>query len=294
MNLRLLNAFIILAEKNNYADAAEALFISQPALTKQINLLEATLGVALFTRGRQGTRLTPGGLRLLPEARKIQKQTTLFLQHAAQVAKGGEGVIAAGFGLSSFLFAPQSIAQFRAVYPGVEFTLEDLPSAQQYDMLKKEELQVGFVRVPPPAPLCYHPLFADRLVLVTPENTLMSISDWLKKMPLLRLYAERGRGLNAQTDRFLEENQFFASSTQQAEDIQTIVALVIAGVGVALLPQSVTHIAPPGLAITPLTGSATGWEVGIAWNPDVTDVIRDNFVKLVTGFGDEAESSPQR
>lgn len=285
MNLRLLHAFVMLAEKENYADAADALAISQPALTKQINLLESLLNVALFSRGRQGTRLTTGGQLLLPEAKKVLKQNAVFVQHAAQVAKGGEGVIAAGFGLSGFIFAPQCIARFRAEYPGVEFRLEDLPSAQQYDMLHSGELQVGFVRVPPPAPLSYQVLFEDNLVLVAPEDNGLSLSDWLKTLPLLRLYAERGRGLNAQTDRFLEENRCFASSTQQAEDIQTIVALVIAGVGVALLPQSVTYIAPPGLKIIPLTGDGTRWQVGIAWDPQTTDPVRDNFVKMVTGYG---------
>ena len=283
MNLRLLHAFVMLAEKENYAAAANALALSQPALTKQINLLEATLNVTLFSRGRHGTCLTTGGQLLLPEAKKVLKQNAVFLQHATQIAKGGEGVIAAGFGLSGFLFAPQCIARFRAQYPGVAFRLEDLPSAQQYDMLQSGELQVGFVRVPPPAPLSYHVLFEDNLVLVAPEDNGLSLSGWLKKLPLLRLYADRGRGLNAQTDRFLEENRCFASATQQAEDIQTIVALVIAGIGVALLPQSVIHIAPPGLNIIPLTGKAARWQVGIAWDAQTPDLIRDNFVKMVIG-----------
>lgn len=285
MNLRLLHAFVMLAEKENYAQAADALAISQPALTKQINLLESTLNVSLFSRGRHGTRLTAGGQRLLPEAKKVLKQTAVFLQHAVQVAKGGEGVIAAGFGLSSFIFAPQCIARFRAEYPGVEFRLEDLPSAQQFDMLHSGELQVGFVRMPVPAPLRHHRLFEDQLVLVVPFDHGLCVNAWLKNMPLLRLYTERGRGLNAQIDRFLQENQYITSSTQQAEDIQTLVALVVAGIGVALLPQSVIHIAPPGLKIIPLTGRATRWEVGIAWDPQATDLIRDNFVKMVTGYG---------
>lgn len=289
MNLRLLNAFVVLAEKQNYASAADALSISQPALTKQINLLESMLSVTLFARGRHGTCLTAGGKLLLPQAQKALRQTAVFLHHADQVARGREGVIAAGFGLSSFLFAPQCIAKFRSEYPGVAFTLEDLPSAKQYDMLQTGELQAGFVRTPAPAQLSYHTLFEDRLVLITPNKNDLSAAEWLKKLPLLRLYNERGRGLNAQTDRFLEENRLEVCATQQAEDIQTLVALVIAGIGVALLPQSVTHIAPPGLNILPLTGSATCWEVGIAWDPQTTDVIRDNFVKMVNACVAESE-----
>jgi DNA-binding transcriptional LysR family regulator len=101
----LLKAFVTLAEKGNYADAAQTLAVSQPALTKQINLLESTINVALFSRGRQGTSLTAGGKRLLPEAEKVLKQAGLFLQRAEGVAKGEEGMMAVGFGLSSFTFA---------------------------------------------------------------------------------------------------------------------------------------------------------------------------------------------
>ncbi|MFD3225109.1 LysR family transcriptional regulator, partial [Rahnella aceris] len=169
MNTRLLRAFVTLAEKGNYAQAAQALSVSQPALTKQINLLESTLNVALFARGRQGSALTAAGQRLLPEAEKVLRQMAAFMQHASQVEKGGEGLLAAGFGLSSFILAPQCIAKFRAAYPGVDITLEDLPSAQQYDMLQRGELHIGFVRVPPPAPLSYHALFEDKLVLVVSE-----------------------------------------------------------------------------------------------------------------------------
>lgn len=289
MNTRLLKAFVTLAQAGNYAAAADTLSISQPALTKQISLLESRLNVTLFDRGRHGTTLTPGGRRLLPEAEKVLRQMTAFMQHASQVEKGGEGLLAAGFGLSSFTFAPQCIARFRAAYPGVDITLEDLPSAVQYDMLQSGELQTGFVRVPPGASLSYHTLFEDELVCVVPADDGTTVAGWLKLKPLLRLYPDRGRGLNAQTDRFLDENQLYTASVQQSEDIQTIVALVAAGVGVALLPKSVMHIAPPGLKTLPLSGKATRWQVGIAWDPRKEDLIRDNFVRMVTEMTSSAD-----
>lgn len=282
MNLRLLKAFMVLAEKGNYADAARALFISQPALTKQINLLESQLNMSLFSRGRHGAILTASGRRLLPEAEKVVRQTQSFMQHAEWVSKGMEGHIAVGFGLSSFYLAPRCIADFRRDYPGVEMSLTDLPSFQQYELLQNDELQVGFVRVPPPAALEYLPLFTDRLVLVAPATSAkMSATEWLSKRPLLRLYDERGRGLNTQIDRYLHDNDLFISSTQLTDDIQTIVAMVIAGIGVAILPTSVTHIAPPELVIMPLTGESISWQVGIAWDASKEDVIRDNFIASI-------------
>jgi DNA-binding transcriptional LysR family regulator len=282
LNIRLLKAFMVLAEKGNYADAARALFISQPALTKQINLLESQVNMSLFSRGRHGAILTASGRRLLPEAEKVVRQTQSFMQHAEWVSKGMEGHIAVGFGLSSFYLAPRCIADFRRDYPGVEMSLTDLPSFQQYELLQNDELQVGFVRVPPPVALEYLPLFTDRLVLVAPATSVkMSAAEWLSKRPLLRLYDERGRGLNTQIDRYLHDNDLFISSTQLTDDIQTIVAMVIAGIGVAILPTSVTHIAPPELVIMPLTGQSISWLVGIAWDASKEDVIRDNFIASI-------------
>ncbi|HDR2471118.1 TPA: LysR family transcriptional regulator [Enterobacter soli] len=282
MNIRLLKAFLVLAEKGNYADAARALFISQPALTKQINLLESQVKMSLFSRGRHGAILTASGRRLLPEAEKVVRQTQSFMQHAEWVSKGMEGHIAVGFGLSSFYLAPRCIADFRRDYPGVEMSLTDLPSFQQYELLQNDELQVGFVRVPTPVALEYLPLFTDRLVLVAPAmSAKMSAAEWLSKRPLLRLYDERGRGLNTQIDRYLHDNDLFTASTQLTDDIQTIVAMVIAGIGVAILPTSVTHIAPSELVIIPLTGESISWKVGIAWDASKEDVIRDNFIASI-------------
>ncbi|MDH0054559.1 LysR family transcriptional regulator [Pantoea ananatis] len=283
MNIRLLKAFLILAERGNYADAAQALCISQPALTKQINLLESTVKVSLFSRGRHGATLTAGGRRLLPEAEKVVRQAQLFIQHAEHVSVGIEGHIAVGFSLSSFYLAPRCIADFRRDCPRIEISLTDLPSFLQYQLLQNDELQVGFVRVPPPIALDYLPLFSDRLVLIAPGTTSLSLSaaEWLKKYPLLRLHTERGQGLNAQIDRFLHDNGLFISSTQLADDIQTIVALVIAGTGVAILPHSVLHIAPPERVIIPLAGKSISWNVGIAWNAGTKNVIRDNFIASI-------------
>lgn len=291
MNVKLLKAFVTLAEKGNYAQAALALSMTQPALTKQINLLESMINISLFTRGRHGSQLTMGGQQLLPEAIKVIRQTDNFIQHAEQVAKGGEGRIALGFGLSSFYYAPECIARFRSSYPAIDVSLEDIPSAKQYDLLEDGELQVGFVRVPAKAPLRHHALFEDRLVMVTPEDSEFTAEQWLSRLPLLRLYTERGRGLNAQTDMFLQAAQLFPSSTQEAGDIQTLLALVIAGIGVAILPQSIVHIAPATINQIPLSGRCVSWQVGIAWDERIPDLIRDNFIDMVMNLKPNARTS---
>jgi DNA-binding transcriptional LysR family regulator len=289
MNLKLLKAFVTLADKGNYAEAATSLAMTQPALTKQINLLESEINLRLFIRGRQGTQLTPGGARLLPEAHKVLKQSTLFMQHAGRVAQGVEGKIAIGFGLSSFVYAPQSVASFGKRFPAIDITLQDLPSSRQIQMLQEGELQVGFIRLPPPSSLDSFPLFEDRLVLVTPEKQPRSVEHWLANRPLLRLQSGRGQGLNGQIDLFMHEQGYHAISEQYAADIHTLLAMVLAGLGVALLPQSIGHIAPANLDIVPLKGRTVRWQTGIAWDPRIDDKARDSFIAMLRQDAPAAE-----
>ena len=68
---------------------------------------------------------------------------------------------------------------------------------------------------------------------------------------------------------------------QEAEDIQTLVALVAAGIGNAILPRSVSFIAGPDVTLYPLSGPNSEWEVSLVWNPLFADPIRDSFIKLV-------------
>ncbi|MCL1029856.1 hypothetical protein KAJ71_12610 [Serratia sp. arafor3] len=99
------------------------------------------------------------------------------------------------------------------------------------------------------------------------------------RFPLLQLEPSRGRGLSEQALRFIAAQGLRANVVQQAEDIQTLLALVAAGIDVALLPQSIAFIAPAGVDILPLSGEQTQWQVGLAWNPQRPDVLRDNFIQ---------------
>ena len=197
--------------------------------------------------------------------------------------QGEAGRLAIGFGLSSFHLAPQLVAAFRQRFPEVAVGLEDLPSERQYQLLLQGELQVGFVRLPVSTPLRATALLSDRLVLAAPTALALkaeTIIGQFNTLPLLQLTPKRGRGLSEQSLRFIAAHQLTPNVVQQAGDIQTLLALVAAGIGVALLPRSVSHIIPVGIDILPLSGEQTEWQVGIAWNPQQADVLRDNFIQV--------------
>jgi DNA-binding transcriptional LysR family regulator len=282
MDNRQLRAFVALAELGRYHLAAERLCITQPALSKQIQAIELQLGTRLFERGRQGAQLTANGTALLPRARELLAQHAQFHLYALQVVKGEAGRLALGFGLSSFHLAPQLVAAFRLRFPAVVVSLEDLPSERQCQLLLSGDLQAGFVRLPVPAPLQALPLLNDRLVLAAPRTMALQAENPLAdfhRFPLLQLEPSRGRGLSEQALRFITAQGLRANVVQQAEDIQTLLALVAAGIGVALLPQSIAFIAPAGVDILPLSGEQTQWQVGLAWNPQRPDTLRDNFIQ---------------
>lgn len=283
MDSRQLRAFVTLAELGRYHLAAEQLCITQPALSKQIQALETQLGTRLFERGRQGAQLTTSGAALFPKARELLTQHERFHQHVMQVVKGEAGHLTLGFGLSSFHLAPQLVAAFRQRFPAVVIGLEDLPSERQCQLLLDGKLQAGFVRLPVAMPLQAQALLSDRLVLAAPQAMALQAESALAefhRLPLLQLVPWRGRGLSEQSLNFIAAQGLVANVVQQAEDIQTLLALVAAGVGVALLPNSIMHIVPAGIDILPLSGEQTAWQVGLAWNPQRPDGLRDNFIEV--------------
>lgn len=287
MDIKLLRAFVTLAEQGRYHQAAESLCITQPALTKQIQALEHLMGMTLFQRGRHGAKLTVSGQQLLPGARDLLQRHELFRNDVAGMQSGSAGQLKLGFGISSFQLAPLKVAAFRARYPSVRITLNDLPSAMQFQWLTEGQLQCGFVRLPAPEPLASALLKEETLVLAAPEH-VAAMGDFrqvIQRSQLLRLSPNRGEGLVTQGEAFLREHHLAPQTVAAADDIQTLLALVAAGEGVALLPASVSHILPSGVVLLALSGERTHWQTGIAWNPAIRDPLRDNFLNVVLSPG---------
>ncbi|MEU4603680.1 LysR substrate-binding domain-containing protein [Kribbella sp. NPDC023972] len=280
MDLRLLRAFVTVARLRNFGAAAEELSTSQPALTKQIQVLERRVGTVLFSRGRHGARLTPAGELLLPDAVELLERSEAFDRRAAQVAAGSEGSLAIGFGLSGIELAPRAVALFRSRWPGVSVSLDDMSSAVQCERLLAGSLQIGFVRLPVPAGLEHLRLRRDRLALAVPDGLALprDIGGWLDGRPLVRLTPSRGPGLTAQIQGLCAELGCHPGVLQDSADLQTVLALVAAGAGPAVVPQSADRIAPPELRLVPLPGRAASWWIGAAWATRTP--LTERFVKV--------------
>ena len=284
MDIKLLRAFVTLAQLGWYRPAAEKLCVTQPALTKQIQTLENLSGATLFQRGRHGAKLTVAGKLLLPGATEVLERYDIFWSEVTGIRKGNAGKLTLGFGISSFRLAPERVAAFRSQHPDVQVSLNDMPSAVQFQQLIDGQLQIGFVRLPAPVQLEYRILAEEKLVLAIASSRYVDSLDATKLIEinqLLQISPKRGEGLSIQASCFLAENNLTPRQVSAADDIQTLMALVAAGEGVALLPGSVAHLLPAGVVLMPLEGEYTSWQTGIAWNAQIKDPVRDSFLNIM-------------
>ncbi|MET7303773.1 LysR substrate-binding domain-containing protein [Embleya sp. NPDC005575] len=302
MDVRLLRALVMVADCGGFGVAAGRLSITQPALTKRIQALEAEVGGALFVRGRQGAEPTRLGAALLPEARDLVRRADLLTRRAAQFKRGEAGSLAVGFGLSGIDLAPQAVAAFRRRFPGVRITLEDMSSDAQVEAVRAGDLDVGFVRLPAPDDLGRLVVLTDTLAVAAPGDQdppptdPVGVAAWLRGRPVVRLTRAKGPGLVRQIESFEEAFGARPELVQEASDLQTVLALVAAGVGAALVPAGAADIAAPTATVTPIaaddasdTFDAVAWRIGAIWNrtPARATRARDNFLTVVRALVDQ-------
>lgn len=276
-----LRAFLAVAELRRFGAAADRLSITQPALTKQIQALERDLGAPLFQRGRHGATLTEFGRLLLPQARDLVAGAAEFTRRAHQLARGERGRLAVGFGLSTIELAPRAVAAFRQRYPRVEISLEDLPSATQVERLRTGELHAGFVRLPVGADLNHLVLRHERLAVAHTAAIPAELPDWLGEQRLVRLVRAAGPGLAAQIDRLCAAWGIAPGTVHETNHLHTVLALVAAGSGPALVPTRAAAVAPPTVRLTPILDPAASWSIGVAWQADTQHAITTNFLAVV-------------
>ncbi|PCE23207.1 LysR family transcriptional regulator [Paraburkholderia acidicola] len=284
MELKLLRAFLTVAETGHFSRAADTLHITQPALSKQIVALEATLGGRLFERGRHGAELTVFGAGFAADARSLVREADEVLMRARETSSGKRGHLRIGLGLSTLTLTPRLIAEFRRRNPEVGVTLNDLSSAEQSRLLLLGKLDVGFLRLPAEAGLSAFPVVDEALALAVPEHApwkrLPANLNELNKIGFIALARGRGPGLAAQIDRWCGKHDFVPRVIQHTDDIQSVLAAVAAGVGAALLPSRVRYLLRDARVLS-LRDPSARWHVGLAWQSARDDAVVERFVSFV-------------
>src|SRR5580693_10449605 len=131
-----LHSFVVLADELHFGRASKRLFVSQPALSKQIRRLEEKVGGALFTRTRRKVEITEAGKVLLASAGKVLREDDAALSLARDAVLGRAGTLRIGFGIASVSeILPRTILRFRKLYPEVELQMREMPSPSQVSSL---------------------------------------------------------------------------------------------------------------------------------------------------------------
>ncbi|HTW84346.1 MAG TPA: LysR substrate-binding domain-containing protein [Candidatus Sulfotelmatobacter sp.] len=289
MELRDLRSFVAVAQQRNFSRAAEALHVSQPALSEQIRKLEDELGAVLFERTSRGATLTDAGEAFFPQARAVLAQADVAVEAVRLVARGLAGTLTLGFIDSAALgLLPPLIRRFSARHPEVKLQLRELGTRSQLEALEAGEIDVGIVRGPVwNAGITGVPLATEALLLAMPaqhrlaERETVRVAE-LRDEGLITFPADRGAGLYDETLRLCHAAGFDPRIVQEASEIATIVALAAAGLGVAVVPASAAAIVLEGLVHRPIADPDAHLERWAVW--------RDGPAALVRAFAETLEA----
>lgn len=291
MDLRQLRYFVTVAETLHFGRAAERLHMSQPPLSRQIAGFEAELEVALFHRSTRSVRLTPAGAALLPEARRLLRDAEAIAAGARELARGEVGVLNVGFlAASAYNVLPRLIPAFRRARPKVRLALAEGTSDVQLEALAEGTLDVGILLPPIGDPrLRYHALLREPLIAALPASR-----RWPARVTLARLRDEPfvmfprrvGPGLYDLVVRLCERAGFTPRVEQEAVQMPTIVSLVAAGMGVALVPASLERMRRIGVVYRALNEATPRMEVGLAWRSGDSSPSLAAFVAHARGMFD--------
>lgn len=277
MELRHLRYFVVVAEELNFTRAAARLHIAQPPLSQQIRALEEQLGVALFERSKRRVALTDAGQRYLQHVRRILAEVEQAADDARRAARGEVGELRVGF-TSSLPFTtllPGLISDYRHHYPQVQLTLREMFTAQQFEALRDERLDVGFVRFhgpENPPDLLLREIHRDPLRLVINARHPLAAQP---QVSLEQLHGESfitypagvGTGLNVQVRQLCLAAGFEPKVVQEAREATTQIGLVAAGLGVALLPSPLECVQLSEVRYLPLSDDGAYLSLALATRP---------------------------
>ena len=289
LELRQLRYFVAVAEELHFGRAAERLHMTQPPLSQAIQGLEELLGAALFVRNRRAVALSPAGEALLPEARRMLGQAGELPELVRRAASGEAGRLALAFVSSAdYSVLPPFLRRYRAQYFQVQITLQEATSDRQVDDLLHARVDAGLLIPPLPEKarlaLDYLKVLEEPLILAAPAGLVPEGPVWLKDVPAAPLIIFPRQIAPALHDAIL--GCFRAAGItpeigQQAIQMQTIVGLVSAGMGLALVPQSVAKLMRPGVEYRALRDVTPLVETGLAWRRDNTSPVLQGFLELL-------------
>jgi DNA-binding transcriptional LysR family regulator len=296
-NLRQLRYFVAVADSLSFTRAAQNLHISQPPLSQQIRALEEDLGVRLLDRTKRRVRLTEPGRLFLDEARKLLAQAESARVTVSQAAAGYGGRLRLGYPVSvAFHRAlPRALLEFARIAPGVQVELNELYTSAQYESLLAGQIDVGFVRAQPAQTLASRELLhireldRERMLLALPAAHPLARRDALSMCelvdtPFVAQPARYGTTLYDALMTLTSRAGFHPAIVQEARQVTGLLALVSAGIGVALVPASLKAVKLEAVRLVELSDDDAFLMLGLATRSDQHSPVLDRFLDMIDGL----------
>ena len=287
IDLKQLKYFLAVAEEKSFSRAAERLHISQPPLSQQIMKLESELGVRLFARTTRTFELTVAGKALMGEASDMLAKMRMTIDTIRQIDRGEVGRLRVGIvGSAMWGPIPSLLEEFQTKFPRVTWTLHESGPNVQYEELRAKQIDVGFWREPR---LDEDDLRNDHLKqeLCFRENVCVALNEHhrLATQPYIELTDIRDEPMltlaldKSAFPRYLIQccvkAGFQPNIFQEASEPQTLLAMVGAGLGVTLMPETTSRIGWPGVIFVPIKTNPPSANLYITYTPlDDAPVVR--------------------
>jgi DNA-binding transcriptional LysR family regulator len=289
MELRHLRYFVTVAEELHFGRAAGRLHISQPPLSMQIKALEAEIGTQLLERSQRKVELTMAGAVFLRDAREILARVEQATAAAQRAGRGEVGELTIGFvSIADYNVLPLVLSEFRVRCPGVRLNLREATTDALLLDLAEQRIDVGFV-LPPiqDQNLDTVPLLREALVAALPERHPLARARGsfslarLADSPFILFPRHMAPGLYDDVVSFCRSVGFSPRVEQEAVQMQTIVSLVSAGLGVALIPASMRNLGRTGVVYRSLRETSPQTEILAAWRRGETAPALVRFLESV-------------
>lgn len=287
IELRHLRYFIAVAEELHFGRAAERLHMAQPPLSQQIRQLEDELGFTLFYRTKRVVKLTEAGQIFLDEIRPLFRQLDRAIQRGQLASRGEVGQLVIGFVSSSmYNVLPRILQTFRNQVPGVTLTLAELTTDQQIQQLSDGEIDVGLMRPPVDNPQFDTLLLLQESLMVAlpaahplASQTTLALNT-LAAEPFILFPRPLAPGLYDQIISLCQTANFSPVVAQEAVQMQTIISLVAAEMGIAIVPASIQNLQRTGVEYRSINTQTPQASILLVWRHRDPSPIVQRFVQV--------------
>lgn len=288
LELRHLKYFKAIAEELHFGKAAEKLFITQPALSRQIKQLEEILETKLFKRDKRNVEITHAGNYLLDETQYIFNHLDFIKKNIKHIDAGDVGELRIGFvGSAMNSVIPELISSIQKKTPGIHTELTELPNQVQIDRIRKDELDIGFIRsMRLPDGLKKKSVFEETFSLVLPSNHDLNQKNFksvkqLQDESFILFSSQYSHGYFEKIMSIFEDQGFTPKVAHQSVHANTIFRLVEQNLGIGIVPTSLSKGFALDFKRIELTTIQQRTTLSAIWKKDHRNQLLDSFLELL-------------